>query len=304
MLQGNYFLSRNTPTTVEKAAALYEQALAEDPKDARAWAGLARARSKQAGYGFGSVQDCTTKAKAAVQRALELDGNLAQAHEMLGRLNLSFEFRWDKAGEALRRAQSLAPGDSNILSSLAAYETVMGHLDEATRLARQSVELDPLNPSALMIQARVAMAASRLDETEECCKKVIELSPGYTSAHANLGGTYLLQGRLAEALAEIEREAANGYRYCALALIYHASGRKQESDEALAALVREGDQWGIQIALAYAYRGESDPAFEWLERSYTLHDSGIQIVRNHPMCANLHSDPRWPAFLEKIGLTV
>lgn len=304
VLQGNYFLSRNTTAAIEKAIALYRQAIDEAPKDARAWAGLARGYSVQAGYGFGDYPDGVKNSRAAAERALELDPALAQAHDVMGWIKLAFELRWDEAGEEFRRAHSLAPGDSDILSGLASYEAACGDMDEATRLARQSVELDPLNPSAHLYRARVAVAASRLDEAEECYLKVLELSPGHTPAHASLSWVYTMQGRLAEALAEIEKEEVKGYRCCGLAIIYHAAGRTRESDAALAALLQEGEQWDIQIAMVHSYCGESDLAFEYLERAYVLRDSGVHIVRNHPLFANLHGDSRWPEFLKKIGLVV
>ena len=76
-----------------------------------------------------------------------------------------------------------------------------------------------------------------------------------------------------------------------------------ESDEALAMLLAQGEEWGFQIAVAHACRGESDEAFKWLERAYELRDSGIPATKMLPMLASLHSDPRWPRFLEKIGMT-
>jgi serine/threonine protein kinase len=302
VLQGNYFLSRNTAPSLEKAVALYREALAADPNDARAWAGLASAYSVQAGYGFGDYKEGVEKAKVAAERALALDENLPQAHEVMGWINLAFELRWDEAGKEFRHALSLAPGNSDFLTGLATYESVCDRLDEATRLVRQAVVVDPLNPIALMFRARIAMAARRFDEAEECYKKVLEISPGHTPAHASLSTAYGLQGRWAEAMAEAKQEQAKGYRCCALAIIHHALDEKRESDEALAALIKEGEQWAIQVAMVHARRNETDLAFEWLDRAFTLHDSGLYIVRNHPLFNGLHSDPRWPKYLEKIGL--
>ena len=104
------------------------------------------------------------------------------------------------------------------------------------------------------------------------------------------------------AYAATEQEKSEGYRNCGLAMVYHAMGKSQESDRALADLLAEGDQWGYQFATVYGYRNERDKAFEWLEKSAALRDAGIPITKISPFFKNLHSDPRWPVFLKKIGL--
>jgi hypothetical protein len=112
----------------------------------------------------------------------------------------------------------------------------------------------------------------------------------------------MMQGRLDDAVASALKESSTGYRTCSLALLYHLQGDQEQSDEQLALLLDEGEQWGIQFACAYAIRGETDKAFEWLDCSYELHDAGIPLAKIQPMFNNLHSDPRWPQFLKKIGL--
>jgi hypothetical protein len=109
-------------------------------------------------------------------------------------------------------------------------------------------------------------------------------------------------GRPDEALEEANREAPSGYRHFALAIAYHALGRKSESDDALESLC-ENERWGIQIACVHAFRGEANESFRWLDRSYELHDSGVSLVKRHPLLTNLHDDPRWPQLLKTIGLT-
>jgi len=87
-----------------------------------------------------------------------------------------------------------------------------------------------------------------------------------------------------------------------LPLVYHALGRKADSDSALADLIaKDGDASAYNVAEAYAYRGEKDPAFKWLDHANELHDPGLANVTFDTLFENLHSDPRWQAFLEKIG---
>jgi len=108
--------------------------------------------------------------------------------------------------------------------------------------------------------------------------------------------------RSARPIAEAAKESSAGYRNWALAIAHHALGDARASDEALAALIAEGEEWGFQIASVYGARGEVDKAFEWLERAYYMRDSGILLVKIHRQFESLHADPRWPRFLERVGM--
>ena len=94
-----------------------------------------------------------------------------------------------------------------------------------------------------------------------------------------------------------------GYRLTSEAILFHSLARKEESDRALAELLTQGDQWAFQFACTYAWRGEVDEAFAWLEKSYSVRDSGTPLTKVQPLLRNLRDDPRWPGLLEKIGLS-
>jgi hypothetical protein len=130
----------------------------------------------------------------------------------------------------------------------------------------------------------------------------LELSPEAAAAQSSLGLSHVRQGKGEQGIAEIMKEASPGYRDQALAIAYHLLGMKKESDEAMTRLFVQSAEWGAQFASAHAVRGEIDEAFRWLERSYELHDSGIVMLRVNWTLRNLHSDPRWPQFLKKVGL--
>ncbi len=89
---------------------------------------------------------------------------------------------------------------------------------------------------------------------------------------------------------------------CGESIALHALGRTAESDERLEELRAAGEHWSFQISNVLAYRGDIDGAFEALERAYEIHDSGVPLSKTHPFLRPLRSDPRWPAFLAKIGL--
>lgn len=301
-LRASHLERPHTKTTTDLAADLYQKALDLDSDNAQAWAGLARVFTAKASCGYDDVQKSYRRAKEAAMRALEIDDTLADAHQAMGWIRALFEYHFDEAGVAFRKALSLAPNNSKIVSSLASYESSLGHFEESLRLLKQALELDPLNPGAHMNHGWVLLWTGRLTEARDAFHRVQELSPSMTAVNLALSWTYLFQGRLEEALSAVENEEAGALRNCGLAIVYHAMGKTQESDRALVDLVSNGEDFGFQLAITHAYRDERDKAFEWLERSAALRDAGVTGTKVHPLLQNLHSDPRWPKFLEKIGL--
>jgi len=302
VLQANHFMAQHTGESLERAIELYREALDKAPDDAHAWAGLGLAKASQAGYGFTDTRDAYREARRAVERALEIDSALPEAHETLGWILSSFEYRWDEAGQAFRKAIELAPSGGRMTASMATFEAIQGRIDRALSLSARAVELDPLSASILLLRGRVQIVARRYDDALDTFAKAIDLSPGMTTAHANRGILHALQGHPEDGVTEAQREASTGYRCYALAIVNHALGDSQASDEALAALIAEGEEWSFQVAVAHSFRNEVDLAFEALERAYFSRDSGLAIVRVFPLFDNLHGDPRWPRFLERVGL--
>lgn len=124
-----------------------------------------------------------------------------------------------------------------------------------------------------------AWYAGRLDQATAALQKALELNPDGPFVHTELSRVHLAKLQPQEALAEAERETQPGFRLQMLTLAYHALGRKQESDRALAELIAKYQaDWGMQIAEAYAFRGEAARAFEWLERAYLARDSGLSQI--------------------------
>ncbi len=302
VLQANHLTNQQTEASLAKAVALYRQALAKAPEDARAWAGLARAYTGQATQRFADTREGYRTAREAVERALALDDTLPEAYENLGFILAAFEFRWAEADEALGRARALAPGNGRILATSAILEAICGRLDEARRLSDRATELDPLSATTHLFRGRILAWSRRDDEAVAAHRKALELAPGITTAHAALGNLRVLQGRAQEGVVEAGKEQSVGYRSWALAMAHHALGDTRASDEALAALIAEGEEWAFQIACVYAFRRQVDQAFEWLERAYFLRDSGIPLVKLTRHLESLHPDPRWPRFLERVGL--
>ncbi len=300
-LKGRYFSLRQSEESGRKAIAYYKEALALAPDYAPAWAGLASAHGWQANWGYVPVDEGYAAAKAAVKRALALDDSLAAAYVALGRIEWSFEWNWAAADAAFQRALELEPGSAAVVLGAAGLAAALGRLDEAIALDRRAVGLDPLNVSAHRVHGTHAMYAGRLDEATAALRRALELQPEAEVIHQLLGLVYLEKSRPEAALAEMERETRG--RAFGLALAHHARKRPEESDESLAEFIQTfQDVAAYQIAGVYAFRGEVDKAFEWLDRAYAQRDTGMPLLKNDPIFRNLQGDPRWPAFLEKMGL--
>jgi serine/threonine-protein kinase len=190
-----------------------------------------------------------------------------------------------------------------VIGIAAEIAATLNHFDEALRLGRKRVELDPLAAGARQGLASNAWWAGRLDEAEAEARKGLELDPNYPWLHMGLCRVYLAQSRPQDALAEAERESHPGFRLQSLALAYHALARKRESDMALEEMSAEfPDLLDFQIAEVYAFRGEPNPAFIWLERAYEHRDPGLVYTKGDPLLKNLERDPRHTAFLKKMRL--
>jgi len=178
-----------------------------------------------------------------------------------------------------------------------------GRYDEAIALVRQTVELDPLSGTVHSLLASSYRIAGRLDEAETAIRKSLELSPHGGFAHYFHSDICLAQGRLGEALDAAKGEIHVTFRLLALANVYHAQRRRTESDAALKELITtRANTAAFQIAEIFAYRGERDQAFAWLERACAQRDPGMSMVRASPRLRGLHDDPRWRPFVEKVGL--
>ena len=302
-LQGEYFLKRHGKENLENALGYYEQTIKLDPGYAPAWVGLAAARSDQADRGYLPVEEGYRKAREATERALALDANLAAAHAAMGGIKMSYDWDWAGADASYQRALALEPGNAKFVRNAGMLAKTLGRLDEALAQDRRAVELDPLSVPAHNTLGLAAYYAGRREEAAAALKKAMELNREFPGSHNSLGQVYLAQAHPQEALAEMEREPEPALRLQGQALAYHALGRRKESDAALAELIAKYQaDAAFQIAEVYAFRGEADRAFEWLERAYAQRDSGLAEMKGDPLLKSLERDPRYAAFLKKMRL--
>jgi TolB-like protein/Flp pilus assembly protein TadD len=305
-LQGRFYSGRFSEKSAGEGLTAYQRAVKLDPSFALAWAGLAQIHlwyckfSTEAGRtGFDSH---LAAAREATARALSLEPNLPEA--LLARSEVQqFDSDWNGAAETLRTALALAPANPALL--IAAGNLALGKEDAARGIAlyREAVALDPANPQARGFFAYNLAATGQIAEAQAEYPRVVELNPAAPWAHAGLGFSFLLEGKFDEAVAAAQDDAAEYARLYIVALARWSQKRIPEADAALARLTESfADTGAYQIAEVYAYRGDKDRAFEWLERARRQRDRGLSGMRRNPLLANLKGDPQWNAFLHTMGL--
>ena len=300
-LQGKQLARQNTAEAYEKSDALYHQVLEIDPRYAPAWERLSGNFLNKAENGMVPSQEGYARARELAEKALAIDPDYAPAHATLGYIA---NVENDLAGAANHheRALALDPTDLDVLNEAALFLLNLGRLDETLALDEAFVRRDPVNTTSLFNLGYHQRFSGRYDEAIASFRTALSLNPGLGEAHFLLGVTLLLKGDAAGGLAEIEREPNEVWRMIGLPMAYHALGRKADSDTALTAFIAKYEKdASYNIAYVYAFRGETDKAFEWLDKALEYHDSGLVQIVVENLFDKIHSDPRWLPFLRKIG---
>src|SRR6266404_281772 len=302
-LQGMFFADRITRGDLAKAIEYFRQAVELNPGFALAWAALSRAHLSEAGYSWAPVDEGFGRSRTAAERAIELEPDLAEGYVALGLVQMNYDWDWQAADASFSRALELAPGNAEVLRGAATLAGSVGRHEEAVALARRAVLFDPLSMSAQRSLGAQCLRAGLLDEAEAVVKKTIEFYPQGGLLHCWLGRVHLAQGRIEDARAAFEGEVIEYFRLQGQALAEHAQGQREKSDAALRELIdKYAQESAYQVAEVYAYRGEVDAAFQWLERAYAQHDPGLSSINSNALLRSLRGDPRWQPFLEKMKL--
>jgi TolB-like protein/DNA-binding winged helix-turn-helix (wHTH) protein/Flp pilus assembly protein TadD len=306
-LRGKYLIQRFTEADSELAVDAFREAIRLDPTYATAWARLADAYNAQGVAGWTPPHDAYAAARAAVDRALGLDPNLAIAHQVLSDLEWNYLFDWNEALAEERKALALDPAIADYTgNNVAAAEAQWaGHNEEAVADFKKSIERDPLDAS-LQVQLGIALwYAQQLEDAENVTRKLLELQPGAAFAHALLAEILLAKRQSVAALAEAQKESDESARLASLSDVLWTLGRRAESEIALGELkAKYAGTAALSIAESYAHRQDSDGAFTWLNRAVDNREPGVTGVRGDGCLRRLHGDPRWSALLHKMNLPV
>jgi tetratricopeptide (TPR) repeat protein len=302
-LQGHFYFARRNVEDYRKAISFFDQAIRLDPDYALAYAERAEAWTFIGDLNPEHKKEAWAAAKRDAEKAVAVGPNLAEAHAALGWVRFFSEWKFAEGLAELKRATELAPANATANDLLARVLIYVNQIAEAEKLARQAIEVDPLAYLARGNLARILLAEGKLEEADAEARKSAELQPAGAGSHRWQVVVAVLRGDGEEALREAQLEPNEGYHRFELALAYYARGDRVAADTALADMVaNDRNLLAYQIAEVYAWRGETDRAFEWLQISYDNHDTGLLSLLIDPLMRGLRSDPRYKSMVEKVGL--
>jgi serine/threonine-protein kinase len=289
---------------VRLSAEAFQKALALDAGYAPAWAGYARALAFLADHAptAAAARDVKRRALEAADRAIAIDPALAD-----GYAERAFVRDLDIAGAQadIEKALALSPGAARTVMGHGGLLLAQGRVEEAVRALQQASEIDPLHAMPLVILAQGRVALGNLAAARAALDRALEIAPENPFAWSGLGTVWLLQGRPEEALAAFQRSPDDVWRLTGEAQARHAMGQTEEARDALTALVeRFGHSAAYQIATVFAWRGDRESAFQWLDRAYQQADGGLVDLKTDPMLRSLRGDPRYADLLRKMKLPV
>jgi len=315
-LAGMQILNQYSREETPRARDALERAVALDPGYGPGWSGLSMAYALLSDWALTPAEQHRFQQQAldAADKAVELAPDLAEtwARRALWRMQLSWD--WQGAQADIDHAIALNPRDVLSNDARARLYAMFGQVEAAIAAGHKTTALDPLNFPTLLRLCHYLMGGGQLEAARRALDRAQEImgqEQGVSWVRSRLD---LLQDRAADALSRAERtltwEEFEDARLITRAMAQHALGRAKESQQTLEEVIAK---WGAidayQVAEIYAMRGESDRAFEWLERAYAQHDGGfVAVLPNNcslkcdPFLRGLRGDPRWAALLKKMNL--
>ena len=303
-LQGQYFIARGQDERdLDRALSYADQAIKLDANYASAWAQRSQVLETMARIGRGENTEGYRLARESAEKAIAFDPSLATGYLAMSMVQMNHDWDWEGADTSLKRAGLLEPGSSEVLRIRANLARELGQVDEAIQLYEQAIGLDPLKANFYLALGYELYVGTRYRETQAVLQRAQDLNPQLSSLHLTLGQILLSEGRPQEALAEMENDTGEWQKLSGESLAYYALGRRDESDGALQKLiVTHQTDCAYQIAEVYAYRGEADRAFEWLDRAYRQRDPGAPELKSDPLMRSLRQHRRYTDLLKKMRL--
>jgi len=293
-----------TPAGLHKALALLQDAVAEDPNFALAWAVLASARFDRAGVEDAPPSEIRPIARQAIDRALAIDPSLPDAHSINARL---LEGDW-KIREAMVEAHRALDADPNHWSALLALgwlEALCRHHEEAIRLGNESIERNPLQAFTYATQAQILYFGGHNQEAIDALRAALVRNPRAASYHIAIARIQLVAGDPRAALSSLDEAKDDVARAILRPVMLDALGQHAEAEREQAEAERKYGAFapaGASLAIFYAGRGDADRAMPLLERSYRYHDLSLPFLKEDPLFTKLRPDPRFQAFIRRFDI--
>jgi TolB-like protein/DNA-binding SARP family transcriptional activator/Tfp pilus assembly protein PilF len=306
-LKGRYAWNQRTETTLLHAVRFFEEAIRRDPGYALAYAGLADTYIILGNFWLLPPEEAYGEARAAAERAVQLDPELGEARIALAFVHFLFDWDWAAAERGFRRGlelnSSYAPGHQ----WYAVYLAAMGRSDEAAAEIRLAGELDPLSLTINAVSGWIAYLARRYDEAVRHYRRTLELDPDFALAHRHVAWNLGVLGRHEEALAAartLVRIDSSVQSLTWLAWASALAGRRGDALDLLRRLDRaRAEQYvsPLGVAEVYAALGEPDQALRRLEHAYVTRDPWLVQLRVRPTLDPLRGDPRFENLITRMA---
>jgi Tfp pilus assembly protein PilF len=306
-LRGRYFWNRRTGDGLKKAVEQFQQAIERDPNYALGYVGLADC------YVLLEINDIPTseglpKARAAADRALQIDDSLSEAHASSA-LVYDQLWRWSEAEAEYKRAISLNPNYATAHQWFAGFLRSKRQFDDALREIKRAQELDPLSSIIGINVASDYLLKNDPNSVIEQNNRIIELDPSFPRAHETLGFAYLKQRRYEQATTEFQKAVELSARasnfLSSLGYCYAVTGKRAEALQILKELEEKyakGEANAQYLASVYVGLGDKDQAFAWLEKDFEQHSGILPRITWWFSFEDLRSDPRYADLVRRMGL--
>jgi serine/threonine-protein kinase len=307
-LKGRYHLLKLTPPEIQTGISYFQQAVDIDSSYALAYVGLADGYRSFALVGEMPSTEFFPKAKAAAQKAIEIDDTLAEAHAELGFTIFWYDWDWNAAENQLKRALALNPNNADTHLFYAHLLSNTGRHAEGLAEVKRARELDPLDLRINGLEAQFLLHAGKPDEALAFLQKTLELNPNNWFAHMFASSAYIEKGMFAEAVVEASKSreinSANSQSIAQLSYALAKSGKQAEARGLLEEVLRSSKERYVSpgnIALIYNGLGERDETFAWLGRGYDRRDPKMVFLKVEPKWNNLRDDPRFKDLMRRVG---
>ena len=309
-LRGRSLWNERSRNSLMKAIGYFEDALGKDPEFARAYSGLADCYIVLVNHGYLSSAEGYKRARDALAKALSLDESLAEAHASLGHI-LSEVWDWIGAEEEFVKAIENNPNYAKAHHWYSIHLLSVGQIDAAIQELKIAEELDPLSPMIHAYAGGLYIYARRYDDAMEELDRSLQLDPNFVPAHANRSDACLAKSMFQEAIAELDwvskHVPQSTYWKVERTFVYVMSGRREEGDRLLKECEDAPDLDQLEpqrLAIIYSKLGNTDRAFELIEKAFERHSITPFQVRQSPFYATITSDPRFEElFMKTLQLT-
>lgn len=307
---GRYYWRQRTDSAVRLSLDYFDEATARDPSFAAGWTGLADAYSVIAERNMIAPAEALEKAAEAAAKAVALAPGLAEGWVSMGQVASLHHRNFVEAERCFRRALQINPRLATAHQWYSYMLVKQRRFTESIDHARRAIAIEPFSLPANINLAVVLYYARLDDEALQQCRKLIEMDPASYTSRLITAQILARRGQTPEAFSEMEKLRENASEHPLVvrfwAELYAIAGRRREADEALTRLIQmrsRGRVPAAYVASVWGMLGNRDKAFEWLEMAYREHDGLVSIVHAAPGFDSIRTDPRYPALLERIGIT-